>query len=305
MLPRRRRQLSSWMDWLFCSLAFDGLQATAIEIEELVDVVLGLGCGSAAETGRWDGGAADAGDSGDKFHKIEGDIFIAAQAVTRVVLSIHREVSPIEDATRNEGGNAAADAEQLTLKLMHVAYIGLGANLPSAAGPPEATMAAAVERLGELGRVVARSSLYSTEPVGLADQPRFLNAVVELETELEPRALLDALMAIEREFGRDRSAGVANGPRTLDLDILLIEGVAVSEPGLEVPHPRLAERAFALVPLNEIAPEVCDPRSGKTVAQWLQRLFLALPDVNYAVFPIENIVWRAGAGGSDNARPDR
>src|SRR5271170_2064728 len=109
---------------------------------------------------------------------------------------------------------------------MRTAYIGMGANLPSRAGPPAATLAAAAGRLESLGRVVNRSSLYSTEPVGVAGQPRFVNGVVALDTELEPRALLDGLLAIELEFGRDRSAGILNGPRTLDLDILLFGDLA-------------------------------------------------------------------------------
>src|SRR6185437_8085077 len=119
---------------------------------------------------------------------------------------------------------------------MPTAYIGLGGNLPSTAGPPEATLAAAARRLGTIGRVTARSRLYSTEPVGFADQPRFINAVIALETALGPRELLDTLLEIEREFGRDRSAGIANGPRTLDLDLLLYGDEVVHEPGLEVPH---------------------------------------------------------------------
>ena len=188
---------------------------------------------------------------------------------------------------------------------MRTAYIGLGANLPSNAGPPEATLAASVDRMGVLGRVTARSSLYSTEPVGFAEQARFVNAAVALETDLEPQALLGALLRIEQEFGRDRSTGITNGPRTLDLDILLIEGVAVSDPGLEVPHPRLAERAFALVPLNEIAPEARDPRSGLNVAQLLRRLFPDAADFLDAVVPIESDVWRVGAGGTDSAGSDR
>src|SRR5580692_335072 len=100
---------------------------------------------------------------------------------------------------------------------MTVAYIGLGANLPSLAGSPEATLCAAFKRLSELGMVVACSSLYSTAPVGYADQPRFLNAVVGMETHLGPRDLLISLLGIEREFGRDRANAIANGPRTLDL----------------------------------------------------------------------------------------
>ena len=177
---------------------------------------------------------------------------------------------------------------------MRIAYIGMGANVPSLAGPPEATVAAAAERLQALGRLTARSQLYSTAPVGFADQPRFTNAVVGLETELPPRELLAALLAIEREFGRDRSAAIANGPRTLDLDILLYGDERVSEPGLEVPHPRLAERRFVLAPLSEIAPEAREPRSGATVAQLLQRLFPDSADAIDAAIPIKSELWRAG-----------
>ena len=92
-------------------------------------------------------------------------------------------------------------------------------------------------RIESLGRVVCRSSLYSTEPVGFAAQPRFINAVVALETELEARDLLERLLAIEVEFGRDRAEGFANGPRTLDLDILLFGYLKISEPGLEDSSP--------------------------------------------------------------------
>jgi 2-amino-4-hydroxy-6-hydroxymethyldihydropteridine diphosphokinase len=152
---------------------------------------------------------------------------------------------------------------------MRTAYIGMGGNVASWAGEPEATLAAAALRLESLGRVVRRSSLYSTAPVGFAAQPRFVNAVVALETELAPQELLDGLLAIEQEFGRDRSAGFANGPRTLDLDILLFGDLELSDPGLEIPHPRLAERAFVLTPLNEIAPEIVVPGCGKTVEELL------------------------------------
>jgi len=152
---------------------------------------------------------------------------------------------------------------------MHTAYIGMGANLASWAGAPEATLGAAAVRLRSLGPVVGRSSLYSTAPVGFADQPRFTNAVLALVTELDPRTLLARLLAIEQEFGRERTAGVANGPRTLDLDILLYGDLAINEPGLEIPHPRLAERAFVLVPLNEIAPQVVVPGIARTVEQLL------------------------------------
>jgi len=153
---------------------------------------------------------------------------------------------------------------------MPLATIALGANLPSSAGAPEATLAAAAERLASLGRIAARSSLYSTAPVGFRDQPRFVNAVIALETWLSPRELLDALLALELDFGRDRAASPAKGPRTLDLDILFYGDLVLGESGLEVPHPRLAERAFVLVPLHEIAPHLRDPRSGKTVTELLE-----------------------------------
>ena len=171
----------------------------------------------------------------------------------------------------------------------------MGGNLASWAGEPEATLAAAALRLESLGRVVCRSSLYSTEPVGFADQPRFINAAVELETELQASDLLERLLAIEMEFGRDRAAGFANGPRTLDLDILLFGNLKISEPGLEIPHPRLAQRAFVLVPLNEIAPDAVDPRSGKTVAQLLESLFPIAESETHAVVKVESGGWRAGA----------
>jgi 2-amino-4-hydroxy-6-hydroxymethyldihydropteridine diphosphokinase len=181
---------------------------------------------------------------------------------------------------------------------MATVYIGLGANLPGPAGPPEAALAAAVERLGELGRVVRRSSLYSTAPVGLAEQPRFLNAVVALETELMPSALLEALLEIERALGRDRSTGVANGPRTLDLDILLYGDVVLSVQELVIPHPRLAERAFVLAPLSEIAPEMRDPRTGVTVGELFERVSGegASKDVPNAVAKVESERWRVSAG---------
>lgn len=155
---------------------------------------------------------------------------------------------------------------------MSLAILALGANLPSFAGPPEVTLAATAARLTTLGRILARSSLYSTAPVGFQNQPRFVNAVVALDTELSPRELLDNLLVIELDFGRDRTGSPANGPRTLDLDILFYGDLVLSESGLDLPHPRLAERAFVLVPLHEIAPDLRDPRSQKTVAELLAAL---------------------------------
>jgi 2-amino-4-hydroxy-6-hydroxymethyldihydropteridine diphosphokinase len=176
---------------------------------------------------------------------------------------------------------------------MPLAYIALGANLPSPAGPPAATLAAAVERLASLGRIAARSSLYSTAPVGVTDQPRFVNAVVAIETDLAPRDLLRALLALEREFGRDRADAIPNGPRTLDLDILLYGNRLVSEPDLEIPHPRFAERAFVLVPLHQVAPELRDPRSGRTIAQLLAALGPDRALLEPSVITVESPLWRA------------
>jgi 2-amino-4-hydroxy-6-hydroxymethyldihydropteridine diphosphokinase len=181
---------------------------------------------------------------------------------------------------------------------MRTAYIGMGANLASWAGKPEATLAAAAARIESLGRVTRLSSLYSTEPVGFAEQPSFVNAAVELETELEPRELMKGLLKIEHEFGRDRSAGFANGPRTLDLDILLFGDLRINEPGLEIPHPRIAERAFVLVPLCEIAAGMVDAGSGLTVSQLLDRLHENAKSDTDAVVPIQSDCWRAGSGGS-------
>ena len=160
---------------------------------------------------------------------------------------------------------------------MHTAYIALGSNLGNPAGGPAETLAAATERLKSLGHVVARSSLYWTEPVGFADQPRFVNGVVALDTGLSPRTLLQRLLALEKEFGRDRAHGVMNGPRTLDLDILMIGDFVLHEAGLDLPHPRMADRAFVLVPLYEIASELVEPRSRKTVAVLLDALRTAHP----------------------------
>lgn len=190
---------------------------------------------------------------------------------------------------------------------MPIAYIGLGANIDGPAGGPEFTLTAAAARLAQHGRVAARSSLYSTAPVGFADQPRFLNAVVALETELAPQALLQALLDVEREFGRDRSAGIRNGPRTLDLDILLYGDLVLGEHDLAVPHPRLAERAFVLVPLAEIAPQLRDPRSGATVSQLMEKLSPGPEGEANAVVQVESDDWRAGdtrSGRDAAARAD-
>jgi 2-amino-4-hydroxy-6-hydroxymethyldihydropteridine diphosphokinase len=180
-----------------------------------------------------------------------------------------------------------------SLESMRTAYIGIGGNLASGVGTSEATLAAAALRLKSLGSVARRSSLYSTEPVGFVEQPRFLNAVVALETDLTPRALLEGLLVIELEFGRDRSAGFVNGPRTLDLDILFFGDLEISEPDLDIPHPRLAERAFVLIPLNEIAPRLAIPGRGTTVAQLLLSLLQATPSESDAVVQVQSEIWGA------------
>ena len=137
--------------------------------------------------------------------------------------------------------------------------MGLGANL----GDREASIRRAVELLRGLHdtEVVAVSSLRETDPVGLEDQPRFLNGAVALETALTPRALLDELLELERRLGRTRH-GPRLGPRTIDLDLLVYGDTEVDEPGLTVPHPRLHERRFALEPLAEIAPGLVVPGRG-------------------------------------------
>jgi 2-amino-4-hydroxy-6-hydroxymethyldihydropteridine diphosphokinase len=185
---------------------------------------------------------------------------------------------------------------------MQIAYIGMGANIPSPAGPPEVTLAAAASRLESLGRVVAKSSLYSTKPVGYADQPRFLNAAVALNTQFSPRQVLEGLLCIERAFGRDRSSGIQNGPRTLDLDLLLLGDEVIHEEGLEIPHPRLAQRAFVLVPLSEIAPEVVIVTHGKSVQELLHALRSGLTDQSNAVLPLQSDLWRAGRCGGNAGR---
>jgi len=134
--------------------------------------------------------------------------------------------------------------------------IGLGANL----GDRLATFESVVRELAGLGKVTGVSQLYETDPVGGPVQPDYFNAAVCLETELEPTSLLVHLLEIERNHGRVRQ--LRWGPRHLDLDILWIEGRAIHELGLTIPHARLLERNFALVPLLEVAPDALDPNTG-------------------------------------------
>ena len=142
---------------------------------------------------------------------------------------------------------------------MKLVYIGLGSNL----GDREATIRSALDRLDGQDEIeVARvSSLRETDPVGYADQPRFLNGVAELVTRLAPRELLERMLAVERDLGRTRD-GPRFGPRTIDLDLLLYGDAVVDEPGLEIPHPRIAERSFVLEPLAELDPALEVPGQG-------------------------------------------
>jgi 2-amino-4-hydroxy-6-hydroxymethyldihydropteridine diphosphokinase len=149
---------------------------------------------------------------------------------------------------------------------MATAYIGLGSNL----GDRKTMLRTAIQRLETLGRIAGVSSLYETEPVGYLAQPSFLNAVVALDTDLAPANLLGALLGIERDLGRMRS--FPNAPRTLDLDLLMVDNVLLETPELTLPHPRLHDRAFVLVPLAEIAPELGHPGSGKSMRELLRTL---------------------------------
>jgi 2-amino-4-hydroxy-6-hydroxymethyldihydropteridine diphosphokinase len=140
------------------------------------------------------------------------------------------------------------------------AYVGLGANL----GDREATLHRAVELLGsdDAVDVVAVSRLRETDPIGMVDQPRFLNGAVAVDTSLSPRELLETLLGVEHELGRTRG-GVRWGPRTIDLDLLVYGREVVDEPGLHVPHPRVHERRFALEPLADLDPELEIPGRGQ------------------------------------------
>ena len=139
------------------------------------------------------------------------------------------------------------------------AYVGLGANI----GPREETLRRAVELLAAVPGVelIGASELRETDPVGVVDQPRFLNGAAAVETRLSARELLDALLAIEQSLGRIRDERW--GPRTVDLDLLAYGDEVVDEPGLSVPHPRLHERRFALEPLAELDPDLALPGRGR------------------------------------------
>ena len=138
---------------------------------------------------------------------------------------------------------------------MHKAFIALGSNLNS----PESQVISAFQSIEQLPetRVIKKSSLYKTAPVGYSDQPDFINAVVEIETELAPETLMEALLKIELEFGRERP--FANAPRILDLDLLLYDDLILQTQNLTLPHPRMHLRGFVMLPLAEIAPDLSLP----------------------------------------------
>jgi 2-amino-4-hydroxy-6-hydroxymethyldihydropteridine diphosphokinase len=148
------------------------------------------------------------------------------------------------------------------------AFIALGSNL----GDREATLRQALDQIGQvpLTTVVRASSLYDTEPMGIEDQPRFLNAVAEVETQLAPHQLLWNLMLIERRLGRVRT--VHWGPRTIDLDLLVMGDHVIEDGTLQLPHPEIAKRSFVLVPLVELDPMLHHPITGETMLALLQRL---------------------------------
>lgn len=149
-------------------------------------------------------------------------------------------------------------------------YIGLGSNL----GDREPNLRRAVLALRDVIEIERISSVWLTEPVGVREQPAFYNAVLAGLSSLRPRALLDALLVVERSLGRIRGSDVAPpmGPRTIDLDLLAYDDVELQEPGLVLPHPRMRERRFVLAPLAEIAPELRLAGDRRTVAELLAAL---------------------------------
>ena len=169
--------------------------------------------------------------------------------------------------------------------VFEVAFVGIGANL----GAREETLRRAVEVLdAESGiAVVAASSVYETAPVGIVDQPYFLNAVLRVDTELSAQRLLDRLLLIEEQFGRVRKTKW--GPRTLDLDILLYGDAVINQPGLQVPHPHLHKREFVLAPLCDLIPDLPHPLLGDS----FQSLAASL-DMDASVKKINSLDLMAG-----------
>jgi 2-amino-4-hydroxy-6-hydroxymethyldihydropteridine diphosphokinase len=151
---------------------------------------------------------------------------------------------------------------------MRIAYISLGSNL----GDRETTLRAAMARLSSVGTITAVSRIYETAPMENIEQPWFLNCVVELKTEATPEQLLQAGLKIEQEFGRRRNEANKKGPRTLDIDLILMDEEVRDAPNLKLPHPQLADRRFVLVPLVEIAPSIRHPITGRTAREMLENI---------------------------------
>ena len=154
----------------------------------------------------------------------------------------------------------------MVLSGVTIAAIALGANL----GDRLATLKSAVARIRDLGEIVSVSSVYETDPVGYLDQPAFYNAVLLLETKLDSESVMRNLLEIEADLGRVRT--FANAPRVIDLDLLLYGDEIRASPTLTLPHPRMSERAFVLVPLAEIAPEMLHSQLQLSIATILERL---------------------------------
>ena len=149
---------------------------------------------------------------------------------------------------------------------MPAAFVGLGSNL----GDRAANLSSAIDLLREAADVIAVSSAYETEPVGFADQPWFLNAAAEVAWHESPASLLTLLQAIEQRMGK--ATPFKDGPRVIDLDLLLLGDDVVDLPGLQLPHPRMHERRFVLAPLADIAPAAIHPDRGRTIASLLAAL---------------------------------
>jgi 2-amino-4-hydroxy-6-hydroxymethyldihydropteridine diphosphokinase len=174
---------------------------------------------------------------------------------------------------------------------MATVYVGLGANI----GNREANLLMALRGITRMARVEAVSSLYETDPIGSVPQPAFYNAACRIETGLEPESLLRFLKSLEHEIGR-RPGGPVGGPRPIDLDILLYEDRVLESIDLTIPHPRLTERAFVLVPLAEIAPDARHPQRDVTIAT------LAEAAGNAGVRRIKDAGWDGVAGSEGRVR---